>query len=94
LDGTFTMIRRLLKGEKIWEAHRSHLYQRLVIAGMKHNQVVMLVIGLYGLLLGSFFYLHSSNSQIISWSIISIATILFIFYVLICTFFEKRALTK
>jgi Fuc2NAc and GlcNAc transferase len=38
-DGTFTILRRLSRGEKIWEAHRSHLYQRLVQTGMKHSEV-------------------------------------------------------
>ena len=38
-DGTFTILRRVRRGEKIWEAHRSHLYQRLVIAGLRHSTV-------------------------------------------------------
>lgn len=38
-DGTFTMLRRLLRGEKVWEAHRTHLYQRLVKSGLPHNVV-------------------------------------------------------
>jgi Fuc2NAc and GlcNAc transferase len=42
-DGVFTMLRRLLRGERIWEAHRSHLYQRLVQAGMSHDKVVLKV---------------------------------------------------
>jgi Ca2+/Na+ antiporter len=38
-DATFTIIRRLRRGEKLYEAHRSHLYQRLVIAGQSHRRV-------------------------------------------------------
>lgn len=38
-DATFTLIRRARRGEKLWEAHRSHLYQRLVIAGQSHRRV-------------------------------------------------------
>ena len=38
-DGTFTIFRRLSKGENIFQPHRSHLYQRLVIAGRPHRQV-------------------------------------------------------
>jgi len=38
-DGAFTLTRRLLRGEKVYEAHRSHLYQRLVIAGQSHRRV-------------------------------------------------------
>ncbi len=35
-DGAFTILRRLKAGENILKAHRSHLYQRLVIAGHPH----------------------------------------------------------
>lgn len=45
-DATFTFIRRLCRGEKVWAAHRSHLYQRLVISGLSHGQVSGLYIGL------------------------------------------------
>jgi len=38
-DTAFTLCRRLSKGENIFEAHRSHLYQRLVIAGWPHRAV-------------------------------------------------------
>lgn len=38
-DGVFTFLRRLRKGEKVWEAHRSHLYQRLTQCGWGHAQV-------------------------------------------------------
>ncbi len=38
-DGTFTLARRLLRGEPVWRAHRSHLYQRLLILGWSHAAV-------------------------------------------------------
>jgi UDP-N-acetylmuramyl pentapeptide phosphotransferase/UDP-N-acetylglucosamine-1-phosphate transferase len=41
-DTALTLIRRTLKRERIWEAHREHLYQRLVIAGWSHRGVTML----------------------------------------------------
>lgn len=40
-DGAFTILRRLRKGENILQAHRSHLYQRLVIAGVPHARVTV-----------------------------------------------------
>ena len=42
-DGLFTLLRRLYRGQRIWTAHRSHLYQRLTIAGMSHSRVVSTV---------------------------------------------------
>jgi UDP-N-acetylmuramyl pentapeptide phosphotransferase/UDP-N-acetylglucosamine-1-phosphate transferase len=45
-DTVYTLFRRLSRGENIFEAHRSHLYQRLVIQGWSHRSVTLL----YGLL--------------------------------------------
>jgi len=38
-DTGLTIIRRGLRRENIFQAHRSHLYQRLVIAGWSHRAV-------------------------------------------------------
>lgn len=45
LDGTVTLVRRLLRGERVSEAHRSHLYQRLANGGWGHARVTMLYAG-------------------------------------------------
>jgi len=45
-DTTLTFLRRLQKGENVFSAHRSHLYQRLVIAGHSHRFVTLLYMGL------------------------------------------------
>lgn len=41
-DTSFTLLRRLLKGENIFIAHRFHIYQRLVAAGYSHFFVTFL----------------------------------------------------
>ncbi len=45
-DTSFTFLRRLRRGENVFQAHRSHLYQRLVLAGYSHRFVTCL----YGVL--------------------------------------------
>ena len=40
LDGTFTLLRRASRGEAVWKAHRTHLYQRAVTAGLSHRDVL------------------------------------------------------
>jgi UDP-N-acetylmuramyl pentapeptide phosphotransferase/UDP-N-acetylglucosamine-1-phosphate transferase len=49
LDASVTLARRGLRGEKIWQAHRSHYYQRVVLLGASHRQ---LALAAYGLMLG------------------------------------------
>jgi len=46
VDATVTLFRRLLRGEKVWQAHREHYYQRLVLAGWGHKKTVMVEYGL------------------------------------------------
>ncbi len=41
VDATVTLLCRLLRGEKVWEAHRSHYYQRLVLLGWGHRRTVL-----------------------------------------------------
>jgi UDP-N-acetylmuramyl pentapeptide phosphotransferase/UDP-N-acetylglucosamine-1-phosphate transferase len=43
-DGAFTLARRVIRHERIWTPHRSHLYQRLVLAGLRHNHVVWIMV--------------------------------------------------
>lgn len=40
-DATVTLIRRLLRGEKIWQAHREHYYQRLIRSGWSHRTTAL-----------------------------------------------------
>jgi UDP-N-acetylmuramyl pentapeptide phosphotransferase/UDP-N-acetylglucosamine-1-phosphate transferase len=38
-DATITLVRRLAKGERLWEAHRTHFYQRALANGFDVGQV-------------------------------------------------------
>jgi len=39
VDASVTLARRGLRGEKIWQAHRSHYYQRVVLLGASRRQL-------------------------------------------------------
>ncbi|MBI2219689.1 MAG: hypothetical protein HYU53_00580 [Acidobacteria bacterium] len=41
-DTTFTFLRRATRRENLLRPHRSHLYQRLVLAGVSHRAVGLL----------------------------------------------------
>ena len=66
-DTTFTFFRRLMKRENVFRAHRSHLYQRLVIAGRSHRFVTLLYmeLALSGLCLALIRYLRIPGSSAI-----------------------------
>ena len=41
VDATFTLLRRAAARERVWQAHRSHLYQRLVLSGWSHRRLAL-----------------------------------------------------
>jgi Fuc2NAc and GlcNAc transferase len=51
IDSTITLIKRISKGEKLYKAHRSHVYQLAVQAGYSHKQVTLTVL-LINIILG------------------------------------------
>jgi Fuc2NAc and GlcNAc transferase len=63
MDAGVTFIGRLIKRENVFAAHRSHLYQRLVGAGYRHETISSLYI-LLTLLAGILSYEWSQGHQI------------------------------
>ena len=51
-DATITLARRLLRGKRIWQAHREHFYQQAVRRGLSHAAVVKRVIAADLVLIG------------------------------------------
>lgn len=46
VDATVTIGKRILRREKIWQAHRTHYYQRLVQSGWGHRRTAIAAYGL------------------------------------------------
>lgn len=40
-DASYTLLHRILHGERPWQAHRDHLYQRAVRSGLGHRNVAL-----------------------------------------------------
>ncbi|MGI5912554.1 MAG: MraY family glycosyltransferase [Syntrophomonadaceae bacterium] len=51
VDATVTLFKRMARGEKLYEAHRSHVYQLAIQAGYSHKQVTLTVL-LINIMLG------------------------------------------
>lgn len=41
-DASLTLIKRLLRGERVWLAHREHYYQKLTLMGLGHKKAALL----------------------------------------------------
>jgi hypothetical protein len=42
VDASVTLARRALRGERVWEAHRTHYYQRMVQVGWGHRRTALI----------------------------------------------------
>ncbi len=40
-DATFTLLSRVLKRKAFWQAHREHIYQRNILAGLGHRKLAL-----------------------------------------------------
>ncbi len=85
-DSGFTIIRRFLRRENIFAAHRSHLYQRLVLAGVDQKYVTLLYASLQ--VCTSLLAFHYEITSVAG-KILTLASISFIF--LVFTLFVSRA---
>jgi UDP-N-acetylmuramyl pentapeptide phosphotransferase/UDP-N-acetylglucosamine-1-phosphate transferase len=64
VDATVTLIRRIIRRKKIWEAHREHYYQRLVLSGWSHRRTVLAEYGVMMLCGGLAVLYHHSTDKI------------------------------
>lgn len=55
-DAAYTLIRRSIARENIFQAHRSHIYQRLHQSGVKHSTVALLYASSTILMISTFYY--------------------------------------
>lgn len=93
-DVLFTLARRLIRGENILLAHRSHLYQRLLIAGWSHTAVLRLVFITY-VLCGIFAFAFVRSQQFyhrLAWCLA--ALVIMILYTLCVIRQEQSAKAK
>lgn len=89
LDATVTLIRRAWQREKIWVAHRTHYYQRLVLSGWGHRKTVLAEYAIM-VLCGGFAMLYQHAAEEWQMSILGGWVMLFVFLALAVRSREQR----
>ncbi len=85
VDATVTLVRRLLRGAKIWQAHREHYYQRLVQSGWGHRKTALAEYALMALCSGvAFAGLHLPQMRLAA------PAILLLLYAVLVFVLERR----
>lgn len=69
-DASVTLLKRLVRGEKFWQAHRDHYYQRMVRLGMGHGKTawVWYVVMIAGIMLALY---AIGRSPAVQWRIVA-----------------------
>lgn len=90
VDATVTLLRRLISGERVWVAHKTHYYQRLVQLGWGHRRTTLVEYGFMLLsAIGAIFAANSPPS--IQWGLIAFFVALYSLAAVIIGAMEKRA---
>lgn len=79
VDASTTLTRRVLRGEKVWQAHRSHYYQRVVLLGATHRQLAIAAWVLMLMMAALAFFLRAFPQHAAGVLILSAATYMLIF---------------
>lgn len=90
-DATITLIRRAVRRERIWEAHRTHFYQRLVLAGWGHRKTVLVEYGLM-LLCGSLAVLYHDGGEWQRAGVLASVTMVYLLFVAAVQSAERKIL--
>ncbi|WP_250519697.1 glycosyltransferase family 4 protein [Caballeronia sp. NCTM1] len=77
-DATVTLLRRLARGEKFWQAHREHYYQRMVRLGIGHARTALTwyLLMLAGMILANWALWFSVTGQwaaVAGWAVVVVA---------------------
>lgn len=88
-DSTYTLVRRVLKNENVFEAHRTHLYQRLNIAGWSHSIISVLYLSFSFLsVIIALIFIHESD--FIQLSLLILLLVMSFVYVMIVRRVERK----
>jgi len=77
-DATITLLRRVLRGERVWQAHRQHFYQQAVRDGLDHGAVVKRVIVADLLLIGCGWAAENGGGAIALGAAVAIVAVLLV----------------
>jgi UDP-N-acetylmuramyl pentapeptide phosphotransferase/UDP-N-acetylglucosamine-1-phosphate transferase len=77
VDATVTLVRRAGRGEKVWQAHKTHYYQRLVQAGWGHRKTVLLEYGLMLVCAGAAVAAYAAGA-LLQWVLVGAVALLYV----------------
>ncbi|MBL8520188.1 MAG: glycosyltransferase family 4 protein [Betaproteobacteria bacterium] len=81
VDATVTLLRRIASGQRFWQAHRDHYYQRLILAGWSHRRTCVVY---YFLMLASTICALLAKSSTAPWTWLTGVVITYAALIAVC----------
>ncbi len=77
-DATLTLIRRAIRGERVWQAHREHYYQRLVRMGAGHRGAALIGYALMAVCAGAALFARAESPAVQAAVVVPAAVVLIV----------------
>lgn len=88
VDATWTLVRRVLRGRKPWQAHREHFYQRLVLSGWSHRRTLAWEYSMMALCVGLAFVFRSGTGLAIECTLLGGVILLYLGLIVVINVLE------
>lgn len=89
VDASVTLLRRLLRRERVWEAHKTHYYQRLVQRGWGHHKTTLSEYGLMLACAGAAVYAVRATAEA-QWIVIATGSACYVFIMMMVDKMDKK----
>ena len=93
-DATFTLIKRIVRREKWYLAHRSHSYQKLVQMNVSHSKLATAVLGLNLLVTWPGAYIAYHWKQYALYIFLLIILLMYLIWIVIQIYYDKKMVGK
>jgi len=77
-DATLTLVRRAIRGERVWRAHREHYYQRLVQMGAGHRGAALVAYALMLVCAAAALYARTESPAVQAAVVVPVAVVLIV----------------
>lgn len=93
-DATFTLLRRVAAGERWYDAHRGHAYQRLVQLGLSHRGLALGGLALNVLILWPLAYVTELRNDLALWTSAAAALVVGAIWLLVNRRYARGSLVR
>ena len=90
VDATWTLVRRIMRGRKPWEAHREHVYQRLILMGWSHRKTLFWECILMAICSAAALIMVYNGRRAVEWSIWGVLAVVYVALIVAINFVESR----